>query len=278
MTRAGEEIRVELSLVPLEATVGTRGPYVLAMLRDASDHKRAELHALEAARADAARLDAERRLRDQSHIFGRGLADLGQPLARLRRSVTRLARLSARADEGRAALMARVVHRRTDQLHAALRQLADVSAMRTGQLQLHPERVNLVPLIARTTSRFRDQSTCHRINVALPQGLTALIDEARIEQVLEALLEEALRRNPRGCWIDVDLRRPLVGLAEIVVRDYGRAVAEPEQQRLLEGSAIALCRWLVAQHGGTLSFEAPAEGGLRAVVTLPTQRGRVSGA
>src|SRR5207249_4338199 len=122
----------------------------------------------------------------------------------------------------------------------------------------------------------------HKLNTALPQGLTALVDAERVEQVVETLLGQAMQRNPRGCWIDVDLRRPLVGLAQIEVRDYGRAVSGEEIQRLLEtGDAsfgLAISRWIVEQHGGTLSVESPAEGGLRVIVTLPTQRGRVSGA
>jgi len=139
-----------------------------------------------------------------------------------------------------------------------------------------------VPLVARVVGLARTRSAVHKLNTALPQGLTVLVDAERVEQVIETLLGQAMQRNPRGCWIDVDLRRPLVGLAQIEVRDYGRAVTDAEIQQLLEtngpGFGLAVCRWIVEQHGGTLSVESPSEGGLRVTVTLPTQRGRVSGA
>ncbi|MBV8720386.1 MAG: hypothetical protein JOZ65_35415 [Chloroflexi bacterium] len=38
--------------------------------------------------------------------------------------------------------------------------------------------------------------------------------------------------------------------------------------------SLLLARTIVALHGGPLEFEFPADGGVRAVVTLPTQHGR----
>ena len=66
------------------------------------------------------------------------------------------------------------------------------------------------------------------------------------------------------------------------MRDYGRPVPADEQQALLETNGpehgLAITRAIVEQHGGTLTLEAPAEGGLRIVVMLPTQRSRAIGA
>jgi K+-sensing histidine kinase KdpD len=100
-----------------------------------------------------------------------------------------------------------------------------------------------------------------------------------VEQVVQLLIDQAMRRNPRGCWIDVDLKRPLAGLAQIEVRDYGRALAAPERERLLDTMETdrdwAVCRHIVERHGGTLATEFPTEGGLRVIVTLPANGGRV---
>jgi signal transduction histidine kinase len=96
---------------------------------------------------------------------------------------------------------------------------------------------------------------------------------------MRTLLELAITRNPRGCWIDVELRRPLAGLARIEVRDVGRPISEQLRQRLTDPSladqGLTLSRSIVELHGGTLAVEFPAEGGVRVVVRLPTQRGRV---
>jgi K+-sensing histidine kinase KdpD len=136
-----------------------------------------------------------------------------------------------------------------------------------------------VPLVGRVVAQMRARGTPCKLNVALPQGLTALVDPFRIEQVLRTLLEGAMRRNPRGCWVDLDLRRPLAGQARMEIRDIGRPVTDAVRQRLQDVSSadrgLALSRLLVEQHGGTLNVEFPADGGVWVIVTLPTQHGRV---
>jgi PAS domain S-box-containing protein len=147
-------------------------------------------------------------------------------------------------------------------------------------VHLQFQRLNLVPLVARVVARARSRGTPHKVNMALPQGLTATVDPERIEHVLDLLIEKVFERSPGGCWIDVDLRRPLTGQARIEVRDFGRPLDDATRRRLAEGvdveADLALARTVVEQHGGSLRFELPEDGGVRAVVMLPTQRGRRS--
>lgn len=154
-----------------------------------------------------------------------------------------------------------------------------VSAPTVG-IDLKWQRVNLVPLVSRVVARARSRGTPHKLNIALPQGLTATVDPERIEQVIEILLDQVFERCPSGCWIDVDLRRPLTGQARLEVRDIGRPLDELTRQRIADtadpNADIALARAIVEGHGGTLAFELPLDGGLRAIVTLPTQRGRIT--
>lgn len=283
LSKSGVEIRVELSLVALDHANGDK-QYVMAMLRDATDRRRAELQALEAARAHSARAEAVHLLADQAQLLTHSLAELARPVARLERSAARLARLADPSPmqperEQHLRRMARVVEARAQVVRHTLQHVLDGTGIQTGTLALDLERVNLVPLVARVVATARLRSSNHKFNVALPQGLTALVDAGRFAQVIDALIGQAMHRNPRGCYIDIDLRRPLVGLAQLEVRDYGRAVSAEDQQRLLDtngpSSGLSVSRWIIEQHGGTLTLEAPPERGLRAIVTLPTQRGRL---
>jgi PAS domain S-box-containing protein len=282
LTKAGNEIHVEVSLVALDHPSGTRS-YVLAMLRDASDRRRADLQHLEATRADSARSDAQHALQRHHQLVHDGATDLDRELVHLERSAQRLRQEVARAqDEARpscSARRARIVEARTARVRHILDQLATLAAANAQTLELRPERSNLVPLVGRVVAQMRARGTPCKLNVALPQGLTALVDPFRIEQVLRTLLEGAMRRNPRGCWVDLDLRRPLAGQARIEIRDIGRPVTAAVRQRLQDVSSadrgLALSRLLVEQHGGTLNVEFPADGGVWVIVTLPTQRGRV---
>jgi PAS domain S-box-containing protein len=143
-------------------------------------------------------------------------------------------------------------------------------------LHLRPERTNLVSLVGRAVASARGESQPHRVKVSMPQALTATVDPMRFEQVVQALVDRAMRRNPNGCWIDVDLRRPLPGVARLEVRDYGRPVGDAEQHELLAPTGnpdgLAVTRWIVEQHGGNLTTSSPVDGGLRVILNLPLPR------
>ncbi|HEV7663678.1 MAG TPA: PAS domain S-box protein, partial [Chloroflexota bacterium] len=279
LNKVGDEIPVELSMAALDPIAN--GPaagaqYVMGMVRDASDRRRPGGHMFEIGRAAAARTAIEQKLQTQQRLVEDGAADLQRQLNALQRSTRRL---EGRASSTRAALVAAVVRARTARVKRLLDEVTACLAIEAGNLTFAQERVNLVPLVSRVVSAIRAAKTPCKINVALPQGLTVLADQDRLEDVVRVLLERAMRRNPRGCWIDVELRRPLAGMARLEVRDVGRPVSERLRRQLLAGNAVdrgmRLSRYTVAQHGGTLDVEFPADGGVQVVVTLPTQGGRV---
>jgi two-component system, chemotaxis family, CheB/CheR fusion protein len=278
LTRDGQEVRVELSLTSLHNS-NAPGRFVLAMLRDVSDRRRADMQAVEAVRAEAARGELEQRLLEQQRTFDLGAADVERELSLVRRSAERLSRALSRDDASprRLRQRARIVELRTERARRVLDEVAISTAMRAGSLSVNAERVNLVPLVSRVVADVRARSTPCKVNVSVPQGLTAIVDAVRIEQLVRSLVERAMRRNPRGCWVDIELRRPLVGQVRLEVRDAGRQVLVAARERLLNGDrGLALCRHIVEQHGGALHVDFPAEGGVRIVATLPTQRARVS--
>jgi signal transduction histidine kinase len=362
MTRAGREIRVDLSLVALQASA-PGAHYVMAMLRDAADRRRAEIQTLESARAAAARTEAEVALREVSQLLSDGIESLSRPIAKLQRSAARLARDLGDADTGpesgraaqrggletsrvaqragletgrearragpetgpvaqragpvagpvarqaapetgraaqrggpeagrvaqqagletgRVARRVRVIERRAEAARRAAEQLADRAAIQTGSLQLALDRVNLVPLLTRVVAAARLRAPSHKLTLAVPQGLTAMVDPLRLEQVLTELIDQAIRRTPRGCWIDIDLRRPLAGQARLEVRDYSRPIARETREALLDRlgpePALHVCRAIAEAHGGSLTAEHPSDGGLRLIATLPAQRGRLPSA
>lgn len=279
VTRGGDEIIVELSLAPLDRSRRAERQYVLAVLRDVSDRRRAELHGIEAAQARSASCAAEATVREHQQVVAEGVSDLKGELRRLRRSAQSLSRELGQPASDRLARRARVIAGRTDRLRRVLDVLASSAVMQAGHLQPGLERVNLVPLLGQIIAEIRQRGLPHRLNVAMPQGLTAVVDPDLLEHALRTVLELVLARNPRGCWIDVELRRPLIGQARLEVREFGNPVSEDERRVLRElprtDPGLELCRSIIEQHRGTLSVEFPVEGGLAVVMTLPTQRPRV---
>jgi PAS domain S-box-containing protein len=175
---------------------------------------------------------------------------------------------------------ARLVVARTVVAERVVRDVAEAAALDAGTFELELERINLVPYLSQLVAEARRRAPQHLINLGVPQGLTGTIDATRMQHVIESAIELAVRRNPRGCWIDVDLRRPLGGLARIEVRDYGRALSARERSALPGGGATSrqwsVLHGMVARHGGTLSVDAPASGGCQVVITVSTNGGRVT--
>jgi PAS domain S-box-containing protein len=276
----GEEIRVTLSFAPLDVS-DHPARFVLLMFRQASGIKSAGLQALQLARAEARVADLQAKLGQRDALLLDSTRDLAAALGQTRRSAALLTRVAYReaSVHRRIKVLARVVDRRTQVAQRYVDQLADAAAIHATDFELCFERVNLVPLVGRSVAATKARSAAHRIQLGAPQGLTALGDARCLAQVLDDLIQRAVRRNPRGCWIDVDLRRPLAGTARIEIRDYGCRPSAGETDVLLDLSradrAWNLNRYIVEQHGGTMSVEFPEESGVRVVVVLPTSRGRV---
>jgi PAS domain S-box-containing protein len=283
LTRRGDEVRVELTLAPLRpasaATAESRARHILLMFREACPAQRADMQALDAAGAKSTPAETEAKLRMSHQLLHDSTRELDTVLARAGKAAARLARLAqqdATSRPQRLALMARVVELRTERVQRTLQQIGDAAEIQLGTFHLDCARVNLVPVINRIVAAARKRSASHQMRLAAPQGLTAIVDGRRIEQVVKDLLHQAIQRNPRGCWIDVDLSRPLAGLARIEVRDYGRHLSARERDQLpdraLPGRSWFLIKHIVEQHRGNISVGFPAEGGLRVTLTLPTHR------
>ena len=277
---AGEDVRVEYSLAPLDAG-GRPTRYVLLTFRDARCNQREEQHASAATRAESAQREADERLQHFALLVADSTRELRDRAAQARRTTARLVRL-ATPDGGersdRLAQLARVADRRVARLQRAVDDADDVAAIQKRAFELDCQRINLVPLVGRVVAGVRSCAPAHKVKLASPQGLTALVDARRIERVLQDVIERAIRRNPRGCWIDIDLSRPLSGTARLEVRDYGRRLPPREREQLVSHLVSDrgwwLDRFIVEQHGGSIGLEWPAEGGVRVVISLPTHRVR----
>jgi CheY-like chemotaxis protein/two-component sensor histidine kinase len=170
--------------------------------------------------------------------------------------------------------------------------LLDVSRITTGKLVLHTARVELHKLIDNAVEIARPliESRRHAFSVKLPQEPVWLEgDETRLAQVFSNLLNNAARyTDARGrieltaqvrgasvevCVVDNGMGIPADILPEIF-RMFTQANTSLERAQAGLGVGLALARYLVEMHGGTIeAFSEGAGRGSRFTVSLPLAAG-----
>ncbi len=162
LTRSGDEVRVEMSLAPMEPEPpgSALDPvrHILLMFRDARPAAQPDFQALEVARAESARAETEAKLHMSQDLLHDSVCELDAAFARARRAAAQLARLAKRDATGRpqrVALMARVVELRTEGVRHALRQIGDAAGCQTGSFQLETDPAGHSPQPTRQLDRRR---------------------------------------------------------------------------------------------------------------------------
>lgn len=161
--------------------------------------------------------------------------------------------------------------------------MQDVSRIRSNRLSIRPQAVELAGLLARVVDNLSHQAAAAGSTITLhaTQPITGQWDEFRIEQVVINLLTNTLRYG-NGKPVEVSLTTTAAG-ASIAVRDQGKGISVPDQQRIFEqfervaenghagglGLGLFITRQLVEAHGGNISVQSQLGEGSVFTVTLP---------
>lgn len=125
--------------------------------------------------------------------------------------------------------------------------------------------------------------------VDLPERLVVECDADRLAQVIENLLDNALKYSPQGSTIELAVRAIEDGEpeTEIMVSDRGPGVPEADRVAIFDrfvqrgepggsaagvGLGLTICREIVAAHNGRIGVEDHPGGGASFVVTLPVEQ------
>lgn len=170
-------------------------------------------------------------------------------------------------------------------------ELLDLSAMEAGGLRLNITRLDLHDVVngAIETIRPAAEAKGLRINVTLADRLDEIAgDPARLRQVLWNLLANAVKFTPADGTIDVRVTESATDV-ELIVKDTGPGIAADFLPHVFEpfrqgdasttravgglGLGLAIVRYIVEAHGGTVTAESDGPGlGSQFRVRLPTGR------
>ena len=241
------------------------GPEDLALARELAAQVAA---AIEQARLFAA---AQQAIAARDEFLSVAAHELRTPLTTLRGRAQLLERRLGAAVDRTERDSIRVMLGQLDRLGRMVNDLLDLSRIDAGRLVLVPEPCDLVALARAAASEHRTHGA--QIEV-LPEeeSIVGSWDAWRLEQVLANLLGNAIRYSPAGEPITVRVGRR-EGEAVLEVADRGAGIEAGELERIFErfyrgrwteragfGLGLAICRQIVADHGGRLWAESPGPG------------------
>jgi signal transduction histidine kinase len=170
-------------------------------------------------------------------------------------------------------------------LLSLINDILDLSELESGRLQIHRQKVDLVPLIRTTVKEISGQIKGKRTTIAadVPAGpMDVYADPKRVYQVLMNLLGNAVKFTPKG-EIVVNSERE-GDFVRVHVRDAGYGISPQDlpfiflefrqagslrSRRKGAGLGLAICKRLVEVQGGAIECESTPGKGSTFSFTLP---------
>jgi hypothetical protein len=166
--------------------------------------------------------------------------------------------------------------------------LLDFATLESGSLELECETFDLALMVADAVGHFQERAEEKGVALAAqtpPEGARGTWDRRRLFQVLEHLLDNALKFTPRGGRVDVAVSLP-GDLVLVEVRDTGVGIAAEHLPHLFEkfyqadasltrshggaGLGLSLVKAFVEAHGGQVGVMSEVGQGSRFWFSVPT--------
>jgi len=163
--------------------------------------------------------------------------------------------------------------------------LLEMVKVESGLVEVRKEWQPLEEVVGIALLRLDAQLAGREIHTHLPGDLPLVpIDGLLIEQVLINLLDNAVKYTPPGAPIDIDAELG-DGALLVEVADRGPGIPRGEEERVFQkftrladraapggaGLGLAICRGIVAAHGGRIWVEPRPGGGARFRFSLPIE-------
>ena len=179
-----------------------------------------------------------------------------------------------------------IVDRNADRLLGLVTDLLFIAEVDAGKLKLERHRVQLGDVAGESVEAASPHARVAEIELNLDADDHLVVDgdRARLAQVFDNLISNAIKFTPAGGRIDVRVFRSDAA-AVVEVSDTGSGIPEDEREHLFErffrtsgairaavqgtGLGLAIVVAIAASHGGTVRCESAEGGGAKFLVSLP---------
>lgn len=213
--------------------------------------------------------------------------ELRTPLTSIRGALALLADGSTGELPADAQAMVVMASRNCERLVDLVRDILDLDKMRTGQLVIEPEVLDLIRLLRDTLRATLGYARLYNVRLLMPAQsgpMWVRVDPRRMAQVMGNLLSNAIKFSPEGGEVSVRLQVD-EGTCTVFVVDQGPGIAPEFRSRVFEkfaqadatntrarggsGLGLSITHALVERMEGRIGFDCPTGGGTVFHVTLP---------
>ncbi|RAK57124.1 PAS domain-containing sensor histidine kinase [Phenylobacterium deserti] len=169
------------------------------------------------------------------------------------------------------------------QLARSIDDVLDMAQIDADEMALDLEDVRVAELLMQTAVRWAKEAEAMRVSILVerPDDIGVIRgDSRRLSQILNHLVENALRQTPPGGTVTVAARRAL-GEIQLQVSDTGRGIPFHVQAHIFDrfigrerggpGLGLALVKALTELHGGWVALESEPGAGATFTCHLPEE-------
>lgn len=180
-----------------------------------------------------------------------------------------------------------IIREEAERLEHLVSELRTLSLADAGELSVEFQPVDVNDLMSDIHAHYLTLFNQKRITLDLelaPVMLTANLDPNRFAQVLNNILDNALRHTPEGGRVELKTQLS-ENRIQLSVKDSGEGVSSEEAQHLFDrfyrvdesrnrndggsGLGLAIAKSIVEMHGGKIWAESEKGNGLQVVIELP---------
>ena len=215
--------------------------------------------------------------------------ELKTPVAVIQAYTDLLLRRAERSGADANTDVVRRIAEQSERMLNLIEQLLDLQRLEAGLFTLEISRFDLVGLARRVVEETQATTQQHRLSVHAAGEVMVSADRRRLEEVLQNLVDNAIKYAPSGGPVDVTVRLvhgPDGGKAVVSVRDQGQGIAVEEQKNVFErfyqggdhlrrghaglGLGLYISREIVRRHGGVMWLDSKPGKGSTFYFSLPT--------
>ena len=211
--------------------------------------------------------------------------ELRTPLASIKGFTTVMMDYEKKLTSGEKRDYLEIIDNNADRLSELIEQLLVMSRLGAGLLTIEKERYDIRQLCRDVVAEAKIRIPEYRFILKLPASLPRVdIDAKRIRQVLDNLVDNAVKNSPPDSKISISAQKDTDKVL-VTVTDQGLGIPAEDQPRIFDrmfhterkhkrgrsgaGLGLSICKGLVEAHDGRIWIESEESKGTRCFFTLP---------